>query len=508
MKIAVAMLLTLLFTSLNGYGEMIQVVYFTPSDVSEPSDRDVEEKQSIMTDTQNFFGTQMLSHGYGYKTFDLQTRNGEVVIHKVRGDLQLSRYLNNVDLIPDEVSRKIRNDSDIKRATTVIFVSGADKIGNGALHIGECSKLCTDYLLVPAESRIAIHLTAHEIGHSFGLQHNPGAETFLMHKKIDINSNLDLNWKKISCNEAEWLSYNRYFSRNLLFQSFPRILSNYSISIVDEPGLEFVHFNVSVDSDFEIGVAQLGRNLDSQIISWSKESDSTAAIDFYMKKDAIFDIKDFKLNMIDIQGNRAISVFSIPDEMLAALDAVNENLDYSQLTLESEDDKSLNAINNNREWDGWTAGIWEKTPEGIIPPKPNDYLNFEYMDEWDHWIYTHASSRMVWNLDQGNYSEFDFKFYLPNPCGSTADVLLTILADGVEIYKSATLKQHNAQNKYISTKIPLGTRTLELQVDELDRDWCDHFVIGNARVYYDDSAAPSIHGKPKKKIGLWAGLKK
>ena len=158
------------------------------------------------------------------------------------------------------------------------------------------------------------------------------------------------------------------------------------------------------------------------------------------------------------------------------------------LTLAYNSTNALVPTNYATEWTGWKEGVWEKTPDGQYPPKPQGFVHTPYIDVWDHWIYAHAYSRIDYNLSNGNYTKFDAYFLMPNPCGSIASVEVICLVDGAEIYNSGVLRGPQVENKKISFNIPPNTRMLTIRVTEAgDGNGCDHFVFGNPRL---------LHGEP------------
>ena len=166
------------------------------------------------------------------------------------------------------------------------------------------------------------------------------------------------------------------------------------------------------------------------------------------------------------------------------------------LTLDYDNPDALVPTNAPIEWVGWKELVWEKTPDEFLPRVPQPFVNPDpFVDrdpnisaKWDYWFYSHASSRIVYDLRNGRYATFDAYFHLPNPCGNIASVEVICLADKVEIYNSGVLRAHQAKNTHISFDIPANTRTLTLLVtDAWDDNGCDHFIFANARL---------LHGEP------------
>ncbi len=164
------------------------------------------------------------------------------------------------------------------------------------------------------------------------------------------------------------------------------------------------------------------------------------------------------------------------------------------LSLVSDHPETLLPVNDMNEWAGWSemavvlhnaeSGVWEKTKEGRHPYKPDGFVENEYIELFDHWMYSHAESRIVYDISGGDYTQFGGYFLMPNPCEDVASVELIFLADAVEVYNSGFIvaSQQNSQ-PYVSFNIPVGTKTLTMRVtDGGDGNSCDHWILGNARL--------------------------
>ena len=164
------------------------------------------------------------------------------------------------------------------------------------------------------------------------------------------------------------------------------------------------------------------------------------------------------------------------------------------LSLVSHHPETLLPVNDMNEWAGWSetavvlynaeTGVWEKTKDGQRPYKPDGFVENEYIKLFDHWMYSHAESRIVYDISDGAYTQFGGYFLMPNPCDGVASVELIFLADAVEVYNSGVIvaSQQNSQ-PYVSFNIPAGTETLTMRVtDGGDGNSCDHWILGNARL--------------------------
>ena len=152
---------------------------------------------------------------------------------------------------------------------------------------------------------------------------------------------------------------------------------------------------------------------------------------------------------------------------------------YLSLTSRSAD--AMTAINDTEEWYGWTEGFWEKTREQEDSPKPRGFVNWD-TDRFEHWFYSHAVSRIVFDLKGQNFVSFQCSLILPNTCGTVASVEFIWFAGDVEVYNSGIIRSGNGTK--MAFDIPTGTTTLTLHVtDGGDTGACDHYIIGNARLF-------------------------
>ena len=154
------------------------------------------------------------------------------------------------------------------------------------------------------------------------------------------------------------------------------------------------------------------------------------------------------------------------------------------LTLTHKDANSLNPINDITEWDGWRQShVWEQSPDGTRTPKPDGYLNFPEMDIWEHWIYSHATSVLKYDISGIEPTRFGTYFALANPCGSAVSMQILALSDRKQIYQSKELRLED-NGTYIEFNIPKGTEILTIEVNELGSPWCDHFVFGEPKLFF------------------------
>lgn len=164
---------------------------------------------------------------------------------------------------------------------------------------------------------------------------------------------------------------------------------------------------------------------------------------------------------------------------VAISDAKGHALTFDHATIDS-----LVPINTIGEWDGWSAGVWEKTPDGTVNAKPIAYLDFAEKDDWNHWIYSHAPSVIKYDISQVQYTHFGTYIALTNPgCYNGASIQFIAHADRVEIYRSPELGLDD-YGTYIEFVIPDDTNIFSIEISDLGNKGCDHFVLGNPKLFY------------------------
>lgn len=492
MKIRIVVLLIVLLVSLSANAQQaftVRGAYIKPIDAPAPNDAVISKFKSILSDIQTLYRKEMERNGYGSKTFRLETdHTGQPTVQIVNGSHSMTTYQGNTaDVVEQELLQKFQ----YKNHIYVVIIGGLDTVasgtsnGNGGIgdgwQCGGCRGIAT---IAESSGNFEFSTVAHELGHAFGLWHNlkgKNGENYLM-------------WRgyRLEDYEARWLDKSPYFNgghRN--FNGLPQVVRIRNAVSVKMDGTDYVQFKIDIKGNTELYQAKIFRNSDSCVIAWDELTGQRDTADFRVLRSELHNDHEGFVAFMDIDGTQNTHQLSLVLPQLRSptpASAPSADSETTLLTMSHKSENSLTPTNPHEEWDGWVGGVWEKPPDGDYPPKPAWYPNFPYMDIWDHWFYSHAPSRIVWDLRAGNYSTFDCNFYLPNPCNDIASVEVSFLADDTEIYNSGELRQHNAQNKNIAFDIPVGAQTLTLEVSELEDGGCDHFVIGEASVSLDASA--------------------
>ena len=192
-------------------------------------------------------------------------------------------------------------------------------------------------------------------------------------------------------------------------------------------------------------------------------------------------------NKVDIEDKQYVEAIAeeMGIEVMPTIPSV-VNAAYTHLTFSYNSDNSIIPINKSHEWTGYAQiGTWEKTPDGNISNRSgND--NFSEMDELSHWVYSHAPATIVYDVSDIEPTSFGASFLLPHPyCGGAASMEFTAKADGVKLYSEEFYLAD--YGSYIEFEIPSNTQIFTIEIGDLGNQGCDHFVLGEPRLYYNQT---------------------
>ena len=187
-------------TGLNaGEPRTVRLFYFLPNDRRYRPEV-VEAMKTGILSVQSFYREQMAAHGYGNKTFRLETdAQGVPIVHRVDGDYSERHYKNKFQARPgDEIRRAFDTSSivqlivmDISRSSFTLGIgTGIKERGYGIVYGGW-----------------SWSTAAHEIGHAFGLTHDFRDDEFIMSYGRHPSS--------LSACAASFLSVNPYLNPNV-----------------------------------------------------------------------------------------------------------------------------------------------------------------------------------------------------------------------------------------------------------------------------------------------------
>ena len=329
--------------SINTNG-MVRLVYFLPNDRPARPDRMAALRQ-LIKDAQQFYADEMHRHGFGGKTFTVETdANGVPVVHQVDGQFTNNYYytgttdfkvwdellehftapdaLQHVYFIAIDLSYEALNDG---QSGGLGGVTGQTRLRHRYLTAGD--EIFGGFALIPAFGRNfeRLGLTVHELGHAFALAHD-----FRQGRHSDYVMSFG-NATRLSKCAAEWLSVSRFFNTKSTFHNEPgeiRFLSlqtynqdviNLRFKVTDPDGLHQAQLLVpEILNDTGWGPFQL--------FDCKRLNRKTGFVESVVRTAELVD--RITLQIIDVGGNITWATFPIELDALApAKNALDINSD-------------------------------------------------------------------------------------------------------------------------------------------------------------------------------------
>ena len=278
---------------------LVRCIYFIAADSTPNPAREVEICQ-VIKGTQQFYADEMQRHGYGRKTFQLETdTNGEIVVHQVRGQFNTTAYVlgrgeRNIHSELPQQQFDRRNFHYIFTELTETPEEGTSGTGSPYFdNIG--GNAIVHFLSVP--------LAAHELGHAFGLSHD-------WRNRHDIMTYYRIGDGELSKCAAEWLDVHRAFNPakpdtdalltvNMLpprLESLPNVI-RLRFEVTDLDGVQQVQL---------IGSTHLQKGDSGLIACKSVKGSSRTTVEFIFNP--IERESDVALGVIDLYGNLTWSI--------------------------------------------------------------------------------------------------------------------------------------------------------------------------------------------------------
>ncbi len=240
----------------------IRLVYFRPSD--RPRRQDINAQlDTLIRDVQSFYATQM------QKTFTFETDGaGKAVVHHINGRNTDAYYQ---DHTFNRVRGEIQEQFDISKHIYLAAVDVSSEFvndgnQNDVCGIGGGNWISRDnktwrrdsggFAVIPASGRcFNLYVTAHELGHTFSLEHDFRDDNYLMAYGSQV---------RLSQDAAEWLSVHPYFNpsqterdQETTFELFSSSASGFKCKVTDANGLHRAQLLIPTTTGEPVGGLKL-----------------------------------------------------------------------------------------------------------------------------------------------------------------------------------------------------------------------------------------------------------
>ena len=151
---------------------IVKAIYFYPNDVTPQPDIDAK-LDKLLKDVQQTYAGLMEVHGFGRKTFLLEEDTaGNTLVHQIKGKFNNIHYEQDAGRVWSEKD-VFRETFDINKDIYLVFLD----VSSGLLNGFACGFGFDKRAIIPAsggciEGDLGVDVTAHELGHAFGLAHD------------------------------------------------------------------------------------------------------------------------------------------------------------------------------------------------------------------------------------------------------------------------------------------------------------------------------------------------
>ena len=280
---------------------MVRVIYFLPNDSQPQKDIDII-LGTLIKHTQEFYAVNMENHGFGRKSFQIETDSpGKVIVHHVKGKFAETYYQEH-SWVWDEVSEQF----DMSKNIYLVAIEISTGLNNEACGLGISNGLEGGMALLPA-SGICFNraVAAHELGHTFGLAHDKLRDEKRI-PALDIADEMTTSF----C-AAQWLDVHRHFNMN---RTYPKVDQPATIQMLppltDPPYAIRLRFEVT-DPD-GLHQAQVA-NAAWETIAYKGLKGQSSTVEFVTTQLGITSevVYEVPFRVIDVQGNITQQTFPI-----------------------------------------------------------------------------------------------------------------------------------------------------------------------------------------------------
>ena len=270
---------------------IVRTVYFQPTDAPNPTAEIID----LLIETQDFYRDEMERHGYGDKTFRLETdAAGNPGIHIIKAKHPAIHYISDTyNQLIAEFPVAFRRQSVVGQNNIhLIIVAGLDHVDNTKLGVGfPYSQLHSGGTALVAGNVARRWIIAHELGHAFGLFHTGKVGALMSIRGSDFF--LDY--------EARWLANHHAFNDTHIKTDVPDQFTDLPIQAI---GGGTIRFRIVAASKSGLYHCQLCRKRGTYILGYDDSiSGKSDIIDIDVSRGRLIDGDDVWFQVMDVNGN-------------------------------------------------------------------------------------------------------------------------------------------------------------------------------------------------------------
>ena len=197
-----------------GEPRTVRLIYFLPRDRQSQPFID-GELDALTKNVQQSYAEQMENHGFGRRAFRYETDvTGKAVVHHVKGEFDDAYY--HTDTFGKVIWAETAKQFDLSRNVYLVVPDLSTAVVDGYCGQGAFLEPEGGAVIVPAPNRVLerergwscfnVAVTAHELGHAFGLAHDH------FRNATRTPSSYHTDWMVTSLCAAGWLDAHRYFN--------------------------------------------------------------------------------------------------------------------------------------------------------------------------------------------------------------------------------------------------------------------------------------------------------
>ena len=318
--------------------DSVRIIYFVPRGRN-PQPGIWTKLDRLIRDVQRFYADQMQTHEFGRKTFTFETdENAETLVWQIDGQFRDWHYHTDTRT---KVHTEVADQFDMSKHIYLIVVDISSEaidnektcgVGGGNWFGTETlTRTRGGYAIIPAsgncfDGKAGVSVTAHELGHAFGLEHDFRNDAYVMSYGAAPN--------RLSKCTARWLDVNRFFNANQTAFNEPATIQMLTPSVY-LPNARNLTLQFEVTDVDGIHQAQLLVPVTSadpapgiKLHSCKDLNAQSSTLEFYASTLTAHRVNNIVLQVIDVHGNIARQDYALKaDNSLFSGDNADVNRD-------------------------------------------------------------------------------------------------------------------------------------------------------------------------------------